>query len=248
MNKESILDDLNIQRGQTQKGVNRKVLSNLIDIMPSDSNTKILDLPCGNMELLGYMHQLTPNAKLYGADITKKDSPPFISFRQMDLTKEFVQLPEQDFDIITSISGVMMFGNTLGFIRNCVSKLKTGGTFVLTNDNVATIMDRFAYLLLARYRIFMPIYHDNELLTDIIPIQELCYILRKNGIEIDNIEYTSSYLKDLIYLPIAVLIYPLQWLYLQKFKNALPEKLLKSMYPFKHLFCKHYIITGHKSS
>ena len=149
--------DFVVVRGQTQKDVNRTVLTTLVNRFPADAALQVLDLPCGNLEFLTYVGQLFPRATLSGADIAAPATTnPAVSFVATDLTKDF-QLPAQPaFDLITSISGVMMFGNTLSFVRNCVARLKPGGTIVITNDNSATVIDRVAYLLFGRYRLFKP--------------------------------------------------------------------------------------------
>lgn len=235
-----------IKRANTQKDVNKTVLQRVFQIFPGDASLTALDLPCGDMEYLHYMHTLFPDASLSGADIEAKDPPGYVNFTRMDLTKDFALPDTETFDLITSISGIMVFGNTLGFLRNCISRLKTGGTLIITNDNPATATDRLAYLFLARYRIFKPVFENDDTLTQIVPIQELCRILKMHHIQIEQIEYTSFYLKDLMYLPAAILIYPFQLLYLLKLKSAAPKSLKMMMYPFRSLFCKHYVVTGKK--
>lgn len=238
---------LDIQRAQTQKNVNRQVLTTVAGQFATHDAFRALDLPCGNLEFLTYLRTLFPQAALYGADIVRPAAQQGIEFVQMDLTKSFTLPANETFDLITSISGIMMFSNTLSFIENCVARLKKGGRFIITNDNSATIIDRLAYLFAARYRLFRPVYDDTELLTENVPVQEVCRLLRTHGIVIDSIEYVSFYAKDSVYLPAALVVYPLQRLYLARTKTALPDKLIKEMYPFRHLFCKHYIISGHKA-
>jgi SAM-dependent methyltransferase len=251
-NKTNYSDNLpanfEVKRGQTQKNVNRTVLSTLLQIFQPESAITALDLPCGDMEFLSYVNKLFPKAKLFGADIEQKKAPDYITFKQMDLTKNFALPDVETFDLITSVSGVMVFGNTQGFINNCVSRLKPGGTLVITNDNCATVTDRLAYLFLARYRIFNTIFEQHDTLIQIVPIQELCYLLKMNNVSIQKIEYTSFYLKDLMYLPFALLVYPFQLFYLLRLKSSLSTIFKKSMYPFKHLFCKHYVIVGKKGN
>jgi SAM-dependent methyltransferase len=240
-------DNLVVQRAQTQKGVNLTVLTGLLHRFNPQAPIRVLDLPCGNMEFLSYLQTLFPNASLCGADIAPpRSNPQSIPFVAMDLTRDF-PLPDQpQFDLVTSISGVMMFSNTLSFVRNCVARLKPGGTFILTNDNSATIIDRLAYLLLARHRMFRPVYDDSEEVTQNVPIQELIRLLRTHGITIEDVQYTSFYAKDIIYLPFALLAYPFQLLYLKRLHTRLPDGLKWKMYPFRHFFGKHYIITGVK--
>ncbi|RZK24504.1 MAG: class I SAM-dependent methyltransferase [Hymenobacter sp.] len=241
--------DFVVVRGQTQKDVNRTVLTTLVNRFPADAALRVLDLPCGNLEFLSYVARLFPKATLSGADITAPAvANPAVSFVKMDLTKDF-QLPDEpSFDLITSISGVMMFGNTLSFVRNCAARLKPGGTLVITNDNSATIIDKVAYLLFGRYRLFKPIYEDTEELTQYVPLPELCRLLRTHGVAIEQIAYTSFYRKDLLLLPLALLIYPIQKYYLRRLPTQLPPELIAQMYPFKGLFGKHYIITGRKAA
>jgi SAM-dependent methyltransferase len=246
MMQKALPSHLNILRGQTQENVNQTVLTYLYNQFSQDTTISFLDLPCGNLEFLKYIKVLFPSAELTGADICKPELPAIINFQQMDLTEDFILPAEKKFEVVSSVSGVMMFSNTLRFVKNCSDRIKTGGTFILTNDNNATIKDRLAYLFLGRFRIFNLVFEDKELMTENVPIHELIRLMRTNGIRIDNITYTSSSLKDLVFLPLALMAYIPQWLYLKKLKTQLPESLKWQMYPFKHLFCKHYIITGTK--
>lgn len=245
-NKKQLPSNLTIERAQTQKNANKIILTELINRIEKDRDIKVLDLPCGNLEFLSYVKTLFPKAELHGADIVKPNSDLDIAFYPMDLTKDFTALDNTQYDLVTSISGVMMFSNTLSFIENCSKHLKPGGTFIITNDNNATIIDRIAFLFLGRFRMFKAVFDDHETLTENVPIQELVRLLRKFDIEIERIEYTSLYLKDLIFLPATLIIYPFQMLHLRKIKSQLPDRLIRQKYPFKHFFYKNYIIYGHK--
>jgi SAM-dependent methyltransferase len=238
--------NIKVLRGQTQINVNNTILTYLYNRFSTADKISLLDLPCGNMEFLTYVKEIFPFFHLNGADILVPDKAASLNFYQMDLTSDFTIPEGEKFDVVCSISGVMMFSNTLSFIKNCSSRLKDGGTFILTNDNNATIKDRLAYLFLGRYRIFNLIFEDDQPMTENVPINELVRLMRTHGIEIDDIEYTSLYAKDLLFLPFAIISYATQCLYLKRLKTALPAKLVKMMYPFKHLFCRHYIIRGTK--
>jgi SAM-dependent methyltransferase len=237
---------LKIEQGQTQKNVNSIILTYFYNRFPTEANFKLLDLPCGNSEFLRYLKSLFPASVLTGADIVMPQKSDDLTFFKMDFTEDFTLPLNEQYDVVSSISGVMMFSNTLRFIKNCSSRLKNGGTFILTNDNNATIKDRLAYLFLGRYRIFNLIFEDDQPMTENVPINELVRLMRTHGIEIDDIEYTSLYAKDLLFLPFAIISYATQCLYLKRLKTAVPAKLVKMMYPFKHLFCRHYIIRGTK--
>lgn len=238
--------DFVVERGQTQKNVNITVMKTLLTYFNKKDKFKVLDVPCGDTGFLYNLKKLFPEAELTGADI---ETPPMIKegrFFKADLTEDFLDLSTEKFDLITSISGVMMFGNTLRFISNCADKLSPGGTLVITNDNSSTILDRLYFLFFGRVRIFRPVYTSDEALTQNIPLQELIRIISVNGIEIESVKYTSFYKRDLMLLPIAILLYPIQWLHLQKYRTRETAALITMMYPFKQFLFRHYIIVARK--
>lgn len=245
-NRKTIPSNINIERGETQINVNKTVLEELINRYNTSDSFELLDLPCGKLTFLKYVRTLFPSAELSGADIMPASNTEDINFIQMDLSIDFHLPQNKQYDVITSISGVMMFGNTKNFIDNCIKHLKPGGTFIITNDNSATIKDRISYLALGRFRIFGQVFEDNETLTQLVLIQELTRLLRINNISIERIEYTSLYPKDLIFLPFAMLVYPIQLLYLFMKKTSLPKKLIFVKYSFKQMFYRHYVIVGKK--
>jgi 2-polyprenyl-3-methyl-5-hydroxy-6-metoxy-1,4-benzoquinol methylase len=240
------LTELQIERGETQKGVNAKVLENILTLYPNKSKLKALDLPCGSGLFLNYLKKLYSAAELKGADIRDQVSSDSFDYVKMDLSKDFSIPTTEKFDLITSISGVMMFGNTSNFISNCAERLTGKGVFIVTNDNSATIADKFFFMFLGRLRLFRPVYENTETLTQNVPVQELFRLLHINGLEIESIEYTSTYSKDFLFLPFALIVYPIQKLYLLRYKSLLPKNLVTKMFPFKHLFGRHYIITARK--
>ena len=236
-----------IERGETQKDVNTTVLAELARRFNHDSELNVIDLPCGKGRFLSYLKAIFPKAKLNGADIFPPDKTENMNCHQMDLSKEFTIPNGEQFDLITSISGVMMFGNTHSFIENCCTRLKKGGLMVVTNDNASTIIDRISFLTIGRHRQFPLIYEDDQGMTQNIPIQELIRLMRNKGLTISKVEYTSFYKKDLIYLPFALLFAPLQYLYVKRLKTALPPDIIKQMFGFKQYFYKHYIIYATKN-
>jgi SAM-dependent methyltransferase len=243
---ETIPKSLIIPLGQTEKDVNRVVLEILSTTIERTAKVSMLDLPCGNMELLSCCRQLFPAASLTGADLSAPVKHNDIRFIKMDLTSNFAELKDEQLDVLVSVSGIMMFGNTLRFIINCSQHLKPGGTFIITNDNHATLRDRLYMLFFGRFRMFRLLYEDDERTTQYVSIQELVWLLRKHGFEIGNITYTSFYWRDVIFMPLLVLIYPFHWLYFTTRKTALPGSLRKKMYPLRHFLYCHYIIEAKK--
>ncbi|MFM6982728.1 MAG: methyltransferase domain-containing protein [Chitinophagaceae bacterium] len=234
---------LRVERGETQKDVNTSVLKELIKRIDTNRIFKAIDLPCGSGGFLKYIHAIFPKANLSGADIVMPlDVPENTKCYQMDLTKDF-EIPETEkYDLITSISGIMMFGNTQNFIENCSRRLETGGLLVLTNDNASTIIDRLAFLFLGRHRQFPLVFEDNQGITQNIPVQEVVRLLRANKFEIDKVEYTSFYRKDLKFLPFILLFAPFQYLYIKTIKTSIKKEVISQMFGLKQYLHKHYII------
>ncbi len=234
---------LSIERGETQKDVNTFVLKELVRRIETQKSIRVIDLPCGNGGFLKYISTIYPNARLSGADIvTPKNVPDGTTCYQLDLTKDFDIPQSEKFDLITSISGIMMFGNTQNFIENCSNRLEKGGLFVITNDNASTIIDRLAFLFLGRHRQFPLVFDDNQGITQNIPIQELVRLLRANNFDIDKVEYAAFYKKDLKYLPFILLFAPFQYLYSKTIKTSIKKEVVNQMFGLKQYLHKHYIV------
>lgn len=241
--KTGLPNHIRVERGETQKDVNTSILKELVKRIDIQKPFRAIDLPCGSGGFLKYIQTIFPNASLSGADIVKPvNSPEGITCYQLDLTKDF-DIPETEkYDLVTSISGIMMFGNTQNFIENCSRRLETGGLFIITNDNASTIIDRLAFLFLGRHRQFPLVFEDNQGITQNIPIQELIRLLRANNFEIDKVEYTAFYKKDLKYLPFIVLFAPFQYLYINTIKSSIKKEVIKQMFGLKQYLHKHYIV------
>ncbi len=241
--KTGLPSGLKVDRGETQKDVNTSVLKELVKRIDNQKTIKAIDLPCGNGGFLRYMRTIFPKAQLFGADIVlPSKAPEHTTCYQIDLSKDFDIPQEARFDLITSISGVMMFGNTQNFIENCAGRLEKGGLLVITNDNASTIIDRLAFLFLGRYRQFPLVFEDNQGITQNIPIQELVRLLRASDFEIEKVEYTAFYKKDLKYLPFILLFAPFQFLYKSIVKTSIKKEVIDQMFGLKQYLYKHYII------
>lgn len=250
METELIVNNINfntIPRGQTQKDVNKSILKFFAELKTKDKFgfDSILDIPCGKGEFVSYFKKAFNLKNVCGADI-KKVSLPEIAVYEIDASQNFTNKFRQKFSIITCISGVMEFDNTTGFIRSCKNLLDEKGYLVLTNDNCFTIRDRISYLLFGKFRRFNLLIKESGSTYKYIPIQELIKILSENKLEILKIKYTSLYSEDFLLLPFALLIYPLQYFYLNNKYRNFDKRLRKMVYPFMSLLCRHYIIYATK--
>lgn len=235
-----------IPHGNTQKNVNKTVISFIKSIIDENSHVKILDVPCGKCEFLNYLNKIVDKKDLFGIDIENLTPNGLIRFFQGDLSHEFPISENEKFDIITCISGIMMFENTKYFLENCSNRLSDSGYFIITNDNVFTIRDRLSFLFFGHVRRFKLLFNSNETLTQYIAIQELQRLLSKCGIKIRKVFYTSFFTEDIVLIPLALLLYPLQFLYLKTRNNSISFSERKMLFPFKSLLFRHYVVIGQK--
>ncbi|WP_426060125.1 class I SAM-dependent methyltransferase [Hymenobacter sp. B1770] len=237
-----------VPRGNTQKNVNREVLRLVLERSGLGPTSKVLDTSCGDGEFLTALRRYWPAASLTGCDI--KPTLPAVAglrYEQVDLTQPFDLTDSgKPFDLITSISGVMMFGNTRTFIESCVRQLRPGGVLVVTNDNVLAVRDRLSYLFLGRVRRFKLLFNHDEAITQFVQQQELKRLLERNGVELQEVVYTSFYAEDLLFLPFALLVFPFQWFYLRRLRNHTGHALRQQLFGFRSLLGRHYILVGRK--
>ena len=240
-------DYTNIPRGNTQKDVNREVLRYVLAQSGLAPTSRVLDAPSGEGEFLKVLRRCWPAAALTACDI-RPEAPelPGLRYEQIDLSQPFDLAEGQPFDLVTSISGIMMFGNTSTFIGSCARQLRPGGVLVVTNDNVLSVRDRLSYLFLGRVRRFKLLFDTDEALSQFVQQQELKRLMESQGVALEQVIYTSFYGEDLLFLPFALLIYPFQWLYLRRVRHSTSQALRLKMFGFRSLLARHYIFIGRK--
>lgn len=242
------LADQHIPRGNTQKNVNREVLHYLLNRSGLAPTSRVLDAPCGAGEFLGVLRQHWPAADLTGCDL-RPDAPPVpgLRYQRTDLSQPFdATAGGPPFDLVTSISGVMCFGNTRSFVTNCIQQLRPGGRLVLTNDNVLTVRDRLSYLFTGRLRRFQLLFEPGDGMTHLVQHQALWLLLHEHGVRVREVRYTSWYTEDLLFVPLALLLYPLQWWYVRRLKSTVSRQQRQQLFGFKSLLYRHYILVGEK--
>ena len=233
-----------VERGNTQKGVNTAVY-NYLD---QQEFASLLDIPCGQGEFLRHIRSHRPKVKLAGIDLFATPHPEIQDvFIRGDAREGFRSLGNQKFDVITSISGVMCFDNVSGFFKNCSGHLNQNGVLIITNDNIQTIRDRLSFLFLGRLKRFKLLYSANEGNWNVVLIQGLWKQFKLNGFKIEKVEYVSLYLEDIVFAPLALMIYPIWLLNLLFTKAEMPIKERLALFSIKALIYRHYIIYGRKT-
>lgn len=229
-----------VPRGNTCKGVNRAVLELISSLVANPATASFLDLPCGRGEFMGVIRQRYPEATVRGADLFPAETDPGVVVA--DLSRPLTIFGAMRFDAITCISGVMEFDNTLQFISSCRELLTDDGRLFLTNDNILTVRDRLSFLLFGRVRRFMLHAPPPQPTWKMVPIQNLARCLADAGLDLEDVHYTSASAKELLFLPLGMLIWPFQQAALASVEKS--SRPAAELYPFRSLFCRHYVIVA----
>lgn len=202
---------------------------------------KVLDIPCGEGEWLGFLKSQFPHLRATGMDVRTMSEPPTAyDYIKADITQE--PLPGRDYDVITSISGIVCFGDHLAFFRKIRSALKSNGICVITNDNHWTVRDRIHYLLFGTFKRFPVLYRAGEGNTQATTIMTVLDSIERADLEWTEIRYTSIRFEDLLWLPFACLIWCIQAPALFFSRSRYTRSQRMQIFPFKALYARHYLI------
>lgn len=253
-NLPTLADLASVPRGNTQKYVNRDVLTYLVEEEAprlQRPGLRWLDTPCGEGEFLSLIRRFFAPAELLGADIRR--TPPAVpggltDYSVTDLNQQFPFEHTGGFDVVSSISGIMCFGNTDQFIARCAQQLRPGGLLLITNDNCCSIRDRLSFLFLGRTRRFKWLYEPGDGIVQLVSQQELKRLFDRHGIRLKKVGYTSFYTEDWLFAPLALLLWPLQWLRLRRLQSATNWKMRQQLFGFRSLLYRHYFFVGEKTA
>ncbi|MGH9821479.1 MAG: methyltransferase domain-containing protein [Pyrinomonadaceae bacterium] len=240
MNIAAPLDQ--IPRGNTAPGVNRAVIEYLLVSGKEFDGKAVLDVPCGRGEFLDVLKTFFPGCQTFGADISFAENNGEHVLIKTDLAGNQSLGFDRTFDLVTSISGVMEFDNTLNFVRKIRDQITDQATLIVTNDNLMSARDRVLYLFTGRLRQYPMFVEDDAPTWKILPLQNLLRILHDAGFEASEIYYVPAKWTEWLWLPIALPIYLLQTLSFALDKNGPPYKEKAARYPFASLFSRHYFV------
>ena len=235
-----------IPRGATARGVNRAVVEYLLQNQSADNQFSVLDIPCGQGEFMATVRAFFPQVVARGCDLTLPSLPNTEHYVALDASRPFAVFEGTQFDYVISISGVMEFDNTLQYFESCQKHLRDTGRFIVTNDNLLTLRDRMEYLLFGKFRQYSAFMVAGEPTWKIVPLQNMLRTLHDAGFNVLSLTYVSMKPKDWLWLPLGLLVYPFQWLYLQLKRSGMPIERRLEMHPFVSLFYRHYILVCEK--
>jgi Methyltransferase domain len=231
-----------IQRGNTSPDVNREIIKYLLSLNEDFADAHFLDVPCGEGSFLQAVKDFFPNSKTVGGDIYSPPTAFSDHFLPIDAQRHFSLKPEKKFKVITCISGVMEFDNTLSFFEQMKENLDKDGFLIVTNDNLLSVRDRILYLLFGRFRQYRLFIQNGQPTWKIITLQNLLRILTEAGFEMAEIKYVAPKKSEWFWLPLALPIYAFQYLYMRfgEKDTSFAEKC--GRYPFSSLLSRHYIV------
>ena len=231
-----------IPKGNTCRGVNRAIIEFLLGCGDDLGRARFLDIPCGPGAFMRTLRDFFPDATVKGCDIHPPESLPASACTRVDASRPFTVFSETQFDVITSISGVMEFDNTRQFFESCAAHLRENGRLIVTNDNLVSVRDRLAYLAFGKARQFGLFPDPDKPTWKMIPVQNLVRILYDAGFVVREIRYVSARFKDWALLPLALLLWPGQLLYVRMSRSVLGARERAALFPFRSLICRHYIL------
>lgn len=246
--KTSNIHPKKIFKGNTQFGVNHCIIQFLAEWMQKKPLKRFLDAPCGQCEFIQSLMAAFPEADVEGHDLYCTPHPEVAQyFHKTDLKNLFNNLAGQKFDVITNISGVMVTDHVSSFIGDAREHLNSQGLLIITNDNILTLRDRFSFLFFGHTKRFRLFYSTNEGNWNLVLIQGLWKNLKEQKYQILKVEYLSIYKEDYLWLPIALLFYPLLFLQIKFGKGDMDLNSRKMLFSFKSLLARHYIIFAQKN-
>lgn len=236
-----------IEKGNTQPGVNKAIIEFLQKNFRDPQHAfSLFDIPCGSGEFLRSLKRYFPNANILGQDLYATPVDEIKSCFIRGDAKDFSSVKNKKFDVITSVSGVMVFDDITGLFANASANLNSSGIFIVTNDNVLTLRDRISFLFFGRLKRFKLLYSRDEGNWNLLLIQALWRLFIQNNFKIEKIIYTTIRTEDFFLLPFAIFLYPFQLLYLFFARSELTFRERVALFPFTSLLARHYVIFGRK--
>ena len=233
-----------IPRGSTQKNVNQVVFDSIAGKLGQAQ--LLIDAPCGSGEFAHFLGENFGNLKVIGVDLFTQPENKKFEFQKAGAHEVISRQAPGSVDIVTCISGVMCFDGVPQLVAAAYTALKTNGVLVITNDNIMSVRDRLNFLFFGHFKRFKLLYAKNEGNWNVVLPQALISQLQSHGFRKWQMKYTAIYNEDFFFLPLAAVIYPifLAYLLLRKSDFSVTERL--SLFPFRMLISRHYVITAEK--
>lgn len=244
---EVIPNIAHIPRGNTCPGVNRTIIEYLISHSIDLDTKTVLDIPCGNGVFLDSIKEFFSTVHTIGADI-RRPSRFGHEFHQFDAHKPFEFRFSTKCDLVTCISGVMEFDNTLGFFRELDRITNSDAVIIITNDNVATARDRILYFLFGRFGQYKTIPEKRGPTWKILHLADLERILSEAGFKVRDVRYVVGNWTAWLWLPLALPLYAAQFLYFLFAERSITFADKRRSFPLASTVARHYLFVCEKDN
>jgi len=226
-----------ISRGNTSKGVNNEIFNILIQ-RSTGKWPRLLDVPCGSGDLLDAVTTYLPQFETHGADVRRPDESFRHRFIPVDASHSSLH-GDSTFDVITSVSGIMEFDNTLFFLENLRRVITEDGLLLVTNDNILTVRDRLLYLFRGRFGQYRFETKPGTPTWKILPFQNLVRILLDAGFEVIETRFVPVLRADWLWI---VLAFPLYLIELLSRNSKNLDTFRNDAFSLKAMLSRHYIL------
>jgi len=231
---------LDIPRGDTCPGVNRAVLEHLLSLERDFAGELFLDVPCGRGDFLDTIHLIFPAARTLGADKVRHESFAH-QFYEFDAESGKGLDGIGECSVVTCISGVMEFDNTLAFFRSLRRLFDDSALLIVTNDNLLTVRDRLLYAFFGRFGQYRSMPGRRGPTWKMLHLSNLERLLDDAGFRVDKVRYVVGSWTAWLWLPLAVPLYLAQLLYFLTAEHDIPFDTKRRYYPFVSTLARHYL-------
>lgn len=207
---------------------------------------KMIDVPCGDGTYAAFIKKNHPQVQIIGIDFFANAANQGFEFYKASAHNYFRDQKPADIDVLTCISGIMCFDGIVDLFNAFHQTLKSGGLLVVTNDNVMTVRDRLSFLFFGQFKRFKLCYETNEGNWNLVLPQALHMLFVRHKFKNITVKYTSTYAEDYLFFPLAILIYPVFFIYLMTRKSPISRRDRKKLFPFQSLLARHYVVSGEK--
>lgn len=249
-NSDLNFDFSKIEKGNTHKGVNKAIIKFLAnEVLNGFELKKLFDCPCGQGEFLKSLKFVFPKLEFEGQDLYAeplKEIEPY--FFKGNASYDLKEIASDLYCVSTSISGIPVFDEVSQHFSQLARITKPGGFVICTNDNIMTVRDRLHFLFFGHVKRFKLFNRKNEGIWNQVCTQTIWMHLEKHDLKVKKIIYVNTQLEDLCLLPIAMIMYPINFIYMLFCRSHLSLKQKYMLFPFSMLLSRHYVFVAEKKS